>query len=321
MESPESTVTTVQPVSSKFSSVFKTAYGIYKKNPWIFIKLYLLPIICALLLEIGIFSLLMLPRFFNQQLSQLNQTWAIVVFCTVFLVVIILISLIQFIAKNACFRAAYVADNNQEVRFGESMKVSWSKLGKAIGLGFRIFLYTGLWIMIAILLVFAITNYSMQFAPDVTQKLTAIWVVLPIVALVALIFIISRILQVTFAFPILMSKDVTSKEAMAESIALAEGKTGRIFINYLLFGIVIALFQSIFNQVITQVIGLFIPAAQGSRAVFENATNTAIIAALVSNIPALVVGSFSVVFQYAFARNMQVEKAAAAKQSLTGYPA
>lgn len=296
-------------VKTRLREVLKETWNLYTKNFLGFTGLFVLPVILSFALRLGVFSMFG----FNAVTGQANSlNFGMVV--AGFLIVIILGWLIQLLGVTTTLRGSHLADTTGKLPFAEAFREGLGKLGKAAGLSIRVFFYTGVWIIMVMAVVMALGALSTFLAaqmPDneslkIFAPLAGIVGIIPLVMLVVLLFLIKRICNAVFSFPILMSKEVTGKEALDESIALADGITGTIFANYFLFGLLIAILGGILTQLFMQLIGVVYPSPEGAMdARIQYIQNVSDYASI---IPGMIIGSFSIVFQYAFMKKAREEK-------------
>jgi len=300
-------------IKTKLGAVIKETWSIYTKNIPGFIALFLLSVVLAVVVKMGLFSILGVNAVIAGQ--QNAQSLNLPLLIGGGIAFIILNWLIQLLGLNASLRGAYYVDTQGKLPLGQAFSEGLQKLGKAAGLSVRVFLYTGAWILAilgALVALGALGTFIAAQGPDnnsfvgMMAPLMSVVGFLPLVMLVVLIFLITRFCRVVFAFPILLSKEVSSKEALDESIALADGITGTIFGNYFLFGLLMAIAGGILTALVGQIVGIVYPAPQGSiQATYDYIQSTTEYAGI---LPSVLIGSFSLVFQYAFMKKAREEK-------------
>ncbi len=222
-----------------------------------------------------------------------------------FFLAILVFSLVYVIASGAIIRGAYLSETQQKFPFAQAWKESFQRLGKMVGLSFRFFFYTGGWLLFVIFFVFIVQFFAGFMASkgnnDVSamiQPLSGFFTLMPLVLIAAMVFFIARMCRAFFAFPILLSTDVSSKEALAQSIKISKGLAGRIFGNLFLLSLLAALLGGIVAQLIIQLYGTFVPAPQGSLLQTIQYING--ISPYAGIIPQIFVASFSGLFNYVF---------------------
>lgn len=304
-------------MKTKLREVLKETWNIYSKNIPGFMGLFVLPVVLGLAMKMGLFGFLGLNAVANREnIQNLN----IGLLLGGFVLVIILGWLIQLLGLNTTLRGAFLTDSTGKLSFAQAFREGLQKLGKAAGLSIRVFFYTGAWLLGALAVLFALGTLGAIMTANglssnggengflkIIAPLMSFMAFLPLVMIVLLLFLIGRICKSTFAFPILLSKEISSKDALHESISLADGLTGTIFSNYFLFGLLIAIVSVVLSQIFMQLIGLVMPVPKGS--IQESVNYIQNITEYAGLIPGIVVGSFSVVFNYAFMKKVREEKA------------
>lgn len=298
-------------VKTKLREILKETWGLYTKNFLGFIGLFVLPVALGVALRFGVNWVFGFNVVVGQEQIQ-NVNLGMI--AAGIIVIMVLGWLIQLLGLTTTLRGAYFADTTGKLPFAEAFREGLGKLGKAAGLSIRVFFYTGVWIIMIMAVIVGLGALATLFAarmPDneslkMFAPLAGTVGFLPLVMIVVLLFLIKRICNAVFSFPILMSKEVSSKEALHESIALADGITGTIFANYFLFGLLVAILGGILTQLFMQIVGAVYPSPQGALDVrieyLQNMTEYA------SIIPGMIIGSFSLVFQYAFMKKAREEK-------------
>lgn len=296
-------------VKTRLGEILKETWKLYVGNFFGFIGLFVLPVALGVALRFGVNWVFG----FNAVTGQANSlNFGMVV--GGFIIVIILGWFIQLLGVTTTMRGAHLADTTGKLPFAEAFREGLGKLGKAAGLSIRVFFYTGVWIVMVMAVVMALGALSVFLASQMPDNeslkmfapLAGTVGFMPLAMIVVLLFLIKRICNAVFSFPILMSKDVSGRDALKESIALADGITGTIFANYFLFGLLIAILGGILTQLFMQIVGAVYPSPQGALDArieyLQNMTEYA------SIIPGMVIGSFSLVFQYAFMKKAREEK-------------
>lgn len=299
-------------VRTKLGEILKETWKIYSKHFLLFCGLFVLPVVLGLVVHIGIIG----AAGINAVISGTNTSSINIPLIIGGMVLAgVLRWMIQLFGLNTTLRGAYYADTQEKIPFGQAFSEGLQKLGKSIGLSIRIFFYTGVWIIGILGILFGLTILASVMAlkdggngfVSMMQPIMGLSGILPLVMLVVIIFLIQRICRATFAFPILLSKDVTSKQALDESIQLAEGITGTIFSNYFLFGLLMAIVVTILNQLFFQLANMVYPAPKGPS-LQEMVNYIQNVTQFVGIVPSVLIGSFSMVFQYAFMKKAREEK-------------
>jgi hypothetical protein len=299
-------------VRTKLDEILKETWRLYIKNFLSFCGLLVIPVILGVAIQIGILGTIVVNMIVNHQnTGTLNISFIV----GGVIVAIILQWLIQMFGISSTLRGAYYADTQEKLPFGKALQEGFAKIGKAAGLSIRVFFYTGAWVLAGLGILFGLGLLAAFFASSnaengfvsVMHPLTSFIGFIPLVIILLAILFIRRICRTAFAFPILLSKDVSSKEALDESIHLADGIIGIIFGNYFLFGMLMAIGGGILGQIFSQVFGLIFKLRQ-SGSLEEVTRHFLNISMYVSIIPSILVKSFSVVFQYAFMKKAREEK-------------
>lgn len=311
-------------VKTKLGEILKETWNIYSKHFLAFCGLFVLPVVLGIAVQIGIMGGIGI----NAVVSGGSTTSINIPMIIGGIVAAAVLGwLIQLFGLNTTLRGAYYADTQGKLPFGQAFSEGLQKLGRSAGLSIRVFFYTGVWIIGILGILFGLTILASVMAVQdggsgfvaMMQPIMGLTGILPIVMLVVIIFLIQRICRATFAFPILLSKDVTSKEALDESIQLADGITGTIFGNYFLFGLMMAIVVSVLNQLLFQIVGMVYPAPQGSS-MQEMINYIQNVSQFVGVIPSVLIGSFSMVFQYAFMKKAREEKSEQSGMPQNGTP-
>ncbi len=311
-------------VRTQLGVVLAETWNIYSKHFLAFCGLFVLPVLLGIALKMGVFSFMGL----NVLTSGENIKNINIPLIVGGLIAVGLIGwLIQLLGVNTTLRGSYYADTQGKLSFGQAFSEGLQKLGKAAGLSVRVFLYTGAWIIAVLGIVFGLGMLATVLSAassdngfvSMMQPIMSFFGFMPLVMLVVLLFLIQRMCRVVFAFPILLSKDVSSKEALDESIQLADGITGTIFWNYFVFGLLIAIGGGILTQLFLQIVTMVYraPASDTGLNALSYLQNVTDIAGIV---PGIVIGSFSVVFQYAFMKKAREEKSEQSGMPQNGTP-
>jgi len=304
MDSPNPPAQTAQkyaPIQTTIGSVLKETWNLYTKNIPALTGLFLTPAILNVAFSFGI-------SFMIVKTNSLGT--GIVIGALIFMMIVGWI--IQLLGVCMGQRGAYLADSTGKVPFMQAMKEGMAKIGKAIILSIHMFLYTGAWILLILGLIMIVGTFGavigLQGDNPISTALKpfmGVVFLLPLIMLVVLIALIGRYCKVAFAFPILLSKEISSKDAMHESIQLAQGMVGIIFWNYFLVGLLLAIISGIATQLLVQIIGIFMPPPSGTSAALTYLKDISLYAALV---PSILIGSFSMVFQYAFMKKARMAR-------------
>ena len=278
---PDETIQTVKPVSSiKFGEIFKEAFRLYKTNFVGLTGVFLIPLLVAEAVN----------YFLSGSPVGTLGNWEIPLVIGVALV----LWGCGILETLSVLRGSVLTDKGQ-FGFSETLSFAFAKFIRAMGLSVRIFIYTGAW---AVFLVGIISFAGMlpgiiglsatkDFEGMIRFLLPAA-IFGPIVMIVLILILMKRFMSVTFAFAILASNDdISSREALMKSIELSDKKTGTIFSNYFLYGLVVVIISIIVSQIFAQIAG------------------AEYIGTVISDIFLGVLGS---VFQYAFLKKMKEEK-------------
>ncbi len=296
--------------------VLKETWNLYIKNFFPFLGLFVLPVILTAIFQLVIFGAVGINAAATSAANggSLLQNLNIWMLAGGVILAVVLGWLIQLLGINAILRGAYYADTQGKIPFGQTISDALKELGASSWLSIRIFLYTGAWIfmMLAVVMVLGIFGAAISgdgtalFSPTVQTYINYVASWTPLVMIVVAVFIIRRFCKVAFAFPILLSKKISNKEAMHESIELSRGMLGKIFWNYVLMSLLVGIVAVILNQLIAQIIGMVFPMPTDLA---SSLSYIQYMTVYVGIIPSLLVGTFSMIFGYSFMKKALMGKA------------
>jgi hypothetical protein len=218
-----------------FMKIVKDSLGVLRKKLFTFLGLTLLMVII-----IGAGYVFILPLIF---ISALAMGPVVMIAGTVVFGLIQGMFLFLFYGAIAGQAASAIHDN--QVKVGESLNTAFKNIGKAIALTFRIFLYSGLWVIFAVLVLFALSPMLFQSTPMV---LIIGNFVLGAVGLISILVASIRAIRTTMAFPLLMADpEISAKEALDESLRITKGKWWLVYCFLTVFPVLIGLVPLVIN--------------------------------------------------------------------------
>lgn len=278
-----------------FRNIFDPAWDLYTKNFLLFTGLMLVPAILA---------------------TGLNRAWVTFAgksdsgFMLVILVIIAIFSgVLNYIGAWSVLRAAAVVANKEITNIGEIITFTLKRFGTAIWLSIRIFWYTGAWIMLLLLGLGALCIFGVTYLPpEINQILPIATMIIPLVMIGLFIFLIKRMLQVSFSYVLLFSEEnITAKQALQKSIALCKDITGTIFANYFIFGFFAGIVAGIFSGVATSIAARMVgvPLTDSIEAIKTYQASLSAIVEWLVIIPGAIIGAFAGVFTYVFKKQAE----------------
>lgn len=237
-----------------FIFLVKQSFGVFIKKIWVFLGLALLNIVI-----LAVLYLVLLPVLMSSMMNM--GMWALLATPLIFG---LLQAFLMYLFYGTIANQAFNAYNGISVTLMESLSGIFKITGRAINLGFKIFIYSGIWLVIVFLILSAVSttvlsgmggNYGAldtAYAADsnlIAQSgligttyeptrmggeapggfrnliLTISQFVFGLGGLLVIIIAMVRFVRTSMAFPILMGNpEASAKEALDESIRLTKGK-------------------------------------------------------------------------------------------------
>lgn len=211
-----------------------------------------------------------------------------------FLIILTIAVILGAIAFGATFKAIDSVKNGKKITFEKSFSYGFKRIGKYILMMLLVFIYTGLWLPILLVLLKPILD---PLFSNITIYFTVAFVFLFIVIAI-------RSVRAFFAFYILYDSDkIGVNDALHKSIKLSTGSFWRI-VGY---WFVIVLLVLVIELVLNSIIGNSPSFQQISAFNFDSEPNTTI-AIFVDLISAIVLGPLAFIYFYLFYKGLKKEK-------------
>jgi|GEM_PF-2943731 len=298
---------------TRFTSLFDETTKFYKKHYKSLLILFLIPVVIQAVSTLLLSNILITNNFPGTISNTPVNLMNIPMLIGIYAVFIIVFSLLIMMASGASVRIMAADDKQQKISIMEAINGFWQRFGKALGLSVRFLNYTFGWFLFLFIFVFILQGISLALIKNgddtvnnFLQPVSPILPILPLIFIAFLIVFFVRMLRAFFSFPILMSGDGSSKEALDESITISKGITGRIFWNLFLVSLVLGILGGMATQLIMQIIALFYPMPTGFGVNTLNYYNS--IAPFAGILTQLVIQSFTVTFNYVFMKRAREEK-------------
>lgn len=278
------------PSKTTFSEVIKETFAIFRKNFVIYAGLFLAAEAVALAVEY--LGRMVVPK----------ANTAVYGTLAVLIIIGIVAAVVRLVGYCSILRAAHLADSGK-ISFTEALGYAAGRFMAEVGLCIRVFFYTGVWLIILVLLLWTGGAFVAMTMGVQLPMLGLITSILPLIAIVLFIIYIRRMLRATFAFPVMLKgENMTGKEALAGSIKLAEGLTGRIFSNYFLLYVVLFIIMMVLTFPAAQFAGSFVekPSMLGTASAKDYQSSMESLTALILLIPSALMYAFMTLFNYAF---------------------
>jgi|GEM_PF-4050010 len=203
-----------------FMSVMKGTLDVMKKKGLLFFGLTVLNFVV-----LGLVFLLF--GFLGVVIAPMGMV-AMIVVGLLFLVGVVVLEFV-FYGTLGNQAAAVIAD--QKVSLGQSMGFAFKNVGKSLYLCLKIFVYSGLWLELVVLILFPLAN-TLAFSMGNSAQLLLVIVnfVLGLMSVAIVVFVWIRSLRTVLAFPRLMAEpNLSAKEALDQSVGITKGKWWLVF--------------------------------------------------------------------------------------------
>lgn len=264
-----------------FLYMLKSAFAVFSKKIWLFIGLSILNIaILAGLWIIGLPLILLLA-------FQIG-TW---LFVLVGLLALATLLLSWFFYGTIANQAA-AAVQNLQTTVKASFLSTLKNTGKAINLTWKIFVYSGLWLIVVIMLLFAGVNSFLLFS-GIGNSQSVVMILNFVLGAGGLFFIILaiiRLVRTIMAFPILMaSPEIPAREALTRCKEITKKRWWLVFLFFTTFSLILGLVPLVINA---------------AAAVIPNSGFLGLISLIISVIIALISYPLTASFFQVFAYNL-----------------
>ncbi len=167
---------------------------------------------------------------------------------TMFLMIVLIglsLMLISYLFYGSMSNQAAAAIRGLPTRFGESVSSTFKNTGRIIYLLFKIFIYSRIWLMFVILILFALIGMfgALLGGPVLVMILSFI---LGLSAPVIIIYSMVRSLRACLAVPVLMADpELTAQESLEKSLELTDHKWWLVFSFLTVFGFLMTAFPTL----------------------------------------------------------------------------
>lgn len=258
-------------------NIIKGTFAIVKKKLFLFLGLSILNFII-----LGVLIFIALPIILVSTL----KIGTVGIFLEMFVFALVIL-LLNFLFYGAIASQAVAAMHGLSVALGQSFSTTYKNTLKAINLVWKIFVYSRIWLLVFILLLYPVAH--MLLASLGGTAFMIINFILGLAGLLCIVFALIRFLRATMAFPTLMARpELSAKEVFKQSIEMTKGKWWLIFSFVTIFTFLIA----------------FIPVAINLAALFTGMGSIKILSFLATAIFGILSYSMTVSFAQVLADNL-----------------
>lgn len=204
-----------------FFSVFKDTFKVIGEKFFVFIGLSLLNVVI-----VGAAIVVGVPIIFT---LAFQAGFAVAPIAMVLFV--LLLMLLSYLFYGTLSHQAAATVHEVAAPIGQSVSVTFQSTGKAINLAWKTFIYSGLWLILLLLILFPLVNslaYTLGNAAGIVMVIANF--VLGLGGLVCCLIASIRFVRAILAFPILMANhDLKAQEALDQSVQLTKGKWWMMF--------------------------------------------------------------------------------------------